>query len=183
MQKQSNFILKENVQNLHTVAYAWFLLFSICTVKPNKFMIEIVISHMRGRCKFAVILVNPPDVNVSKIKIEEFTVLNCSCCDYAANFDVAADAATVPFTIPLWRPLKPLYIIAVVSVAVTYMLDFFTFDYQAYLQLNSARLNESCINTIRTTICPLFPSSFSICLETQGAIFFGNWFLTESGNI
>jgi len=26
----------------------------------------------------------------SNIKIEKFTVLNCSRCDYAANFDVAA---------------------------------------------------------------------------------------------
>lgn len=33
---------------------------------------------------------------------------------------IAADAATVPFTIPLWRPLKSLYIMAVVSAAVTY---------------------------------------------------------------
>jgi len=37
--------MNENVQNLHTVAYAWFLPFSTCTVKPNKFMIEIVITN------------------------------------------------------------------------------------------------------------------------------------------
>jgi uncharacterized protein (DUF486 family) len=96
---------------------------------------------------FSGFFVGPSDVNVSTLKTEEFMVLNCIVVMlWILIFQQHRVANAVVVAMSLQRPLKPSYydrnLLIMCNIYFIALLD-----YQAYLQLDLAKLNKNCINT------------------------------------